>query len=218
MESFLQFAWQNLPSLLKATEYTLLIWIVSVVFGFFFGWLLALGRYYGHRSIKIASVAYIELFRGTPMLVQLFVVYMGLPHIGLVFSPNWAAIIAIGLNTAAYQAEYFRGGFKAIKSGQMESARAIGMKRIKAIRYIIMPQAFRIALPQWSNELILELKYTSIAFTVGAQELMGQAKIIGSNTFQYFQIFLVAAIIYLVLVGMVTLLLDQVEHRYALIQ
>lgn len=218
MASFLEFVWHYLPELLKGTRYTLLIWVVGVSGGFIFGWLLAIGRVYGNRFLRPLAIAYIELFRGTPMLAQMFIIYMGLPEIGIVLSPLWAAVWAIGLNTSAYQAEYFRGGISAIRSGQMTAARAIGLSRRKAIFYVILPQAFRIALPQWLNEVILELKYTSIAFAIGVMELMGAAKHIGSTTFSYFQIFLAAALIYLVVVNILMSIFDVVEKRYALRQ
>ena len=218
METFFHFAWQHLPALLKGTEATLVIWIISVTFGFFFGWCLALARAYCKWVGRVLATGYIELFRGTPMLVQMFIIYMGLPSLGIVLSPITAAIVAIGLNTAAYQAEYFRAGIGSIPSGQMVAARSIGMSRSQAIRNILIPQAMRIALPQWSNEIILELKYTSIAFAIGVQELMGQAKLIGSNTFDYFQIFVVAAVIYVVLVSAITTVLGQLEKQYALRQ
>jgi polar amino acid transport system permease protein len=213
---FFTFAWESLPALLKGTEYTLIIWAVSVGFGFVFGVLLAVMRVYGNRLWYALATGYIELLRGTPMLVQMFIVYLGLPEVGIVFKPVTAAIVAIGLNTAAYQAEYFRGGIRSIRRGQMLAARAIGMSRRQGIFYIILPQALRLALPQWSNEVILELKYTSIAFAISVPELMGQAKIIGADTFRYFDIFLVAAVIYLVLVGLVTRILEIVERKFAL--
>lgn len=219
MPSFFDFAWQNLSALLKGTQYTVLIWVVSVTFGFVFGWVLAIARVYGNRLWHALAVGYIELVRGTPLLVQMFIVYLGLPEVGIVFRPMVAAMVAIGLNTAAYQAEYFRGGIRAIRRGQMIAARAIGMTRRQAILHIILPQALRVALPQWSNEVILELKYTSVAFAISVPELMGQAKMIGADSFRYFQIFLVAAVIYLVLVTLVTLVtavLDRLETRYAL--
>lgn len=214
--SFLTFAWEWLPELLKGTQFTLTIWVVSVAFGFFFGWLLAIMRVYGNRALYWLSTGYVEFFRGTPMLVQMFVVYLGLPNVGIVLSPVVAAIVAIGLNTSAYQAEYFRGGIRSIRSGQMFAARAIGMSKRQAITHIIIPQALRLALPQWSNEVILELKYTSIAFTISVPELMGRAHMIGSDTFRYFQIFVVAAAIYLVLVGIVSTMLQMLEQRYSL--
>src|SRR5699024_3531803 len=182
------------------------------------GWVLAVVRAYGNRYLRPLATVYIEVFRGTPMLAQMFIIYLGLPNIGIVLSPLASAIWAIGLNTSAYQAEYFRGGIGAVRSGQMTAARSIGLTRMQSIIYVILPQAFRISLPQWLNEVILELKYTSIAFTIGVAELMGQAKEIGSTTFTYFKIFILAAIIYVILVTIVTTFFGMVEKRYALRQ
>lgn len=216
MSDWLDFAWQNLPALLHGTLYTLAIWVVAMIVGFIAGWILAVTRVYGNRFWRPLAVGYIELIRGTPLLVQMFIIYLGLPQVGVVFSPLIAAMIAIGINTAAYQAEYFRGGIRAVRAGQTAAGRAIGLTRFQTIRHIVMPQAFRIALPQWANEVVLELKYTSVAFAISVPELMGQAKMIGASSFRYFDIFLVAALIYLVIVTVVTSVLDLIEKRYAL--
>lgn len=216
MSDWLDFAWQNLPALLHGTLYTVAIWVVAMIVGFIAGWILAVTRVYGNRLWRPLAVGYIEVIRGTPLLVQMFIIYLGLPQVGVVFSPLIAAMIAIGINTAAYQAEYFRGGIRAVRAGQTAAGRAIGLTRLQTIRHIVMPQAFRIALPQWSNEVVLELKYTSVAFAISVPELMGQAKMIGASSFRYFDIFLVAALIYLVIVTLVTSVLDLVEKRYAL--
>lgn len=218
MSDWLTFAWSHLPALLHGTGYTLAIWAVAMVGGFIAGWILAVARVYGDPVSRALATGYIELVRGTPLLVQMFIVYQGLPQVGIVFAPLTAAMVAIGINTAAYQAEYFRAGIRAVRPGQLAAGRAIGLTRVQTIGHIVLPQAWRIALPQWSNEVIIELKYTSVAFAISVPELMGQAKMIGANSFRYFQIFLVAALIYLVLVSAVTLVLDQVERRYALRQ
>lgn len=218
MDSFFEFAWEYLPTLLYGTRYTLLICISGVVGGFFFGWILALGRAYGNRVLWALSAGYIELFRGTPMLIQMFIIYYGLPIVGIVLSPLTAVIWAIGLNSAAYQAEYFRGGIGAVRSGQVTAARALGMSRKRSILHVVLPQAMRISLPQWTNEVILELKYTSIAYVIGVHELMGQAYMIGTFTFEYLKVFLLAAFIYVVLVAIVTTVFSWIERRYALRQ
>lgn len=218
MNDGLLFAWQNLPALLTGTVYTLEIWVVAMLCGFVAAWLLAVARVYGDPVSRSLATGYIELIRGTPLLVQMFIVYQGLPQIGIVFSPLVAAMVAIGINTAAYQAEYFRAGIRTVRPGQLAAGRAIGLTRVQTIAHIVLPQAWRIALPQWSNEVVIELKYTSVAFAISVPELMGQAKMIGANSFRYFQIFLVAAIIYVVLVSVITLVLDVVERRYALRQ
>lgn len=216
MSDWLDFAREHLPALLHGTLYTLAIWVVAMVVGFLAGWILAVARVYAPRPLRWLAVGYIELIRGTPLLVQMFIIYLGLPQVGIVFSPLVAAMIAIGINTAAYQAEYFRGGIRAVRAGQTAAARAIGLSRLQTIWHIVLPQAFRIALPQWANEVVLELKYTSVAFAISVPELMGEAKMIGAASFRYFDIFIVAALIYLVIVTLVTSALDLVEKRYAL--
>jgi len=216
MSDWLAFALDNLPALLHGTIYTVEIWVVAMVVGFITGWVLAVLRVYGATPLRWLAIGYIELIRGTPLLVQMFIIYLGLPQVGIVFSPLVAAMIAIGINTSAYQAEYFRGGIRAVRAGQTAAARALGLSRFQTIRYVVVPQAFRIALPQWANEVVLELKYTSVAFAISVPELMGEAKMIGASSFRYFDVFLVAALIYLVLVTVVTVVLDWVERRYAL--
>lgn len=213
MMSFINFAIESAPALLRGTLITLEIWIVSVVCGGILGVFLALGRIYGNHFVYWLCTSYISLFRGTPQLVQMFIIYLGLPDIGIVFRPMVAAMIAIGLNTAAYQAEYFRGAIQSVQQGQMKAARAIGMTRPQAIVHIILPQAMRMVIPSWSNEVILELKMTSIAFAISVVELMAEAKTIGFRTFRYFEIFILAAAIYYFLVLIVSKLLDTLSEK-----
>jgi polar amino acid transport system permease protein len=213
LTGFFEFAWESLPALLRGTAITLTIWAICISIGTLLGILLSLGRVYGNKVIYRFSTIYVEIFRGTPMLAQMLIIYLGLPDIGIIFQPIVAASIAIGLNTAAYQAEYFRGAIQTIPAAQMTAARSIGMSKTKAICYIILPQALRLSIPQWSNEVILELKFTSIAFAIGVPELMAQAKIIGFRTFRYSEIFAIAAFIYLFLVTIFTRLLDIFEKR-----
>jgi polar amino acid transport system permease protein len=149
------------------------------------------------------------------MLVQLLFIYLGLPEIGVVFDPFTAAVIAIGLNTSAYQAEYFRGSIQSIPQGQMTAARAMGMSELQGLIFIVLPQALRRVIPQWSNEAILELKFTSIAFAIGVTELTARAETIGFKTFRFFEIFLIVAAIYLVLTATVGQILHIVERRTA---
>jgi len=152
--NFFELAWNILPALLKGTVVTLEITGVSISIGFILGILLALGRVYGNKFIYLLTTTYVEIIRGTPLLTQLFLLYFGLPSIGVMLSPLLAAVIGMGLNSGAYQAEYFRGAIQAVKSGQMIAARSVGMSKFKAVRYIILPQMLRIVIPSWSNELI----------------------------------------------------------------
>jgi len=213
MISFFEFTLASLPALMKGTLVTLQIWIVCITGGAVLGIFLALGRIYGNKFTYGITTTYIEIFRGTPQLVQMFVIYIGLPDIGIVLRPIIAAMIAIGLNTAAYQAEYFRGAIQSVQKGQMVAARAIGMSKAQAIFHIILPQALRMVIPSWSNEAILELKMTSIAFAISVVELMAQAKTIGFRTFRYFEIFILAAIIYYILVSVFSSLLDLLSAK-----
>jgi len=212
MQSFFQFASESMPALLRGMALSVEMWIVCISFGFVLGVILALLRVYGGTISYGFATAYIEAFRGTPMLVQIFFVYLGLPEINIVLRPFVAASVAIALNTAAYQAEYIRGSIQSVETGQMTASRSLGMSKLKAIFYIILPQALRRAIPQLSNEAILELKFTSLAFAIGVRELMGQAKIIGFTTFRYFEIFILAAILYLILTTVVASLLDKLTE------
>ena len=217
MTDFFEFARTYLPALIEGTIVTLEIWAWCMIWGTIFGLLLALGRVYGNKPIYTVSTAYIELFRGTPILVQLLFVYFGLPEIGILLSPVVAASTALGMNTAAYQAEYFRGAIQSIEAGQVEAARSLGMTQTQVIVNIVLPQALRKVIPQWSNEPILLLKYSSIAFVIGVPELMARAQMIGYSTFRFFDAFLLAAIIYLILTTILTQCLQILEKRVSVL-
>jgi polar amino acid transport system permease protein len=213
LTSFFEFARTYLPTLLDGTILTLEMWVWCMLGGTILGLFLGLARVYGSRPIYAISTAYIELFRGTPMLVQILFVYFGLPEISILLTPVAAASIALGLNTAAYQAEYFRGAIQSIETGQVEAARALGMTQVQVISNVVLPQALRRVIPQWSNEPILLLKYSSIAFVIGVPELMARAQTIGYSTFRFFDAFLLAAFIYLILTSFLAECLSLVEKR-----
>jgi len=207
------FEWEWIPKLAQGLPLTLQITFSCIAIGIVLGVLLALARVYGHRILRGICIVYIQFFRGTPLLVQLFIIYYGLPNWGVRLSALESGIIALGLNTAAYQAEYFRGAIQAVRGGQMLAARSLGMSLPQAIRYAILPQAFRLVLPAWSNEFILMLKYSSIVFTVTLLDLMGQGKRLASRNARTFEVFIVVALFYLVLVFIVSTLLRLLERR-----
>lgn len=207
------FEWSFLPKLAQGLLLTVEITAACISLGFVLGVLLALGRVYGRRFISFPCSIYIHFFRGTPLLTQLFIVYFGLPNWGIHLSAFLSGVLALGLNTAAYQAEYFRGAIQAVRQGQMMAARALGMSRLQAIRHVILPQAFRIVIPSWSNELILMLKYSSIVFSISLLDLMGMGKRIAARHFNYFEVFVVVALFYLVLVLGVSQSLRWLERR-----
>ena len=201
------------PKLLEGLGVTLEMTLLSVVIGFVLGVVLAIARVYGNRFFYGLSTAIIEVIRGTPLLVQLFILYYGLPPLGLNLSPFAAAIIGFAINSGCYQAEYLRGSIQSISGTQMKAARSLGMSKSQSIMQVIIPQAFRRVIPAWTNEFIYLLKYTSLAYIVGAPELMAQAKFIASRNFQFFEVYLVVAVIYLVVVLIFTKIFSILEKK-----
>lgn len=213
MTEFLAFAYEWLPFMLKGVWTTMSLWALAMVLGFMVALVLVWGRMYAPTPVYWIATSYVEIFRGTPMLVQLLFIYLGLPDLGIVLDPFSAAVIAIGLNSAAYQAEYFRGAIQSLPTGQMIAARSMGLSRFQALRFIVFPQAARRVIPQWSNEAIVELKYTSIAYAIGLTELTARAEKVGYETFNFLEAFTLVALIYLVLTGIVAQTLDFIEKR-----
>ena len=142
--------------------------------------------------------------------------YFGLPSYGIVLDPIVAAIVTLGMNSGAYQAELYRGAILSVESGQFTAARAVGMTHGQALRYIVLPQALRAVIPSWSNELIGVMKGTAVVFLISVEDLMGQAKIIFGRTFDPIQAYSVVAVVYLVLIGATVLLLGLFERHLRL--
>jgi polar amino acid transport system permease protein len=213
MIDWLEMFWGALPAFWLGTLVTLELTAVGLVMGFVLGMLAALGRVYGPRWVRWLCIGYIELFRGTPLLVQLFIFYYGLPEIGITLSRMTAAYLALGLNSGAYQAEYLRGALLSVGEGQMMAGRAIGMSRLKVIRHIILPQALRLVIPSWSNEPVALLKSTAIAFLIAVPDLMTRAKALATRTYDPIGAYLAAATIYLILVFLLTEVLKRLERR-----
>ena len=203
----------SLPSLIDGLYITLILTFISLLAGLFLGIALALGRVYGNKIVAGICIGYIEIIRGTPLLVQLFILYFGFPHIGIILTPLEAALLGLSLNSGAYQAEYLRGSIQSIPSGQMVAARTIGMNRLQSIKNIVLPQALRISIPAWSNELIYLLKYTSIVYIIQVRELTAEGKFIAAQTFKFIEIFAIIAVIYLVLTILFTAIIDKFEKR-----
>ena len=200
--------------LLEGVPLTLNLASMSVACGAVFAMLLALMRMSGNPLLDRAARAYVFVFRGTPLLVQIFLIYYGLGQFRPTLEawglwtffrePYWCAILALTLNTAAYAGEIFRGGLQAVPANQVEAARACGMSRFLLFRRIIFPIAVRQALPAYGNEIILMVKATSLASIITMMELTGIAHKLISQTFRAVEIFIVAGAIYLVLNFIVT--------------
>lgn len=215
MVEFITYAGEILPDLLDGAKLTIILALIALTIGFVIGLPLAVLRISGGVWINRLIFGYLTLFRGTPLLVQLFLVYYGLPQFGINFSRLAAACITLGLHSSAYQAEYFRGAMMAVGSGQMMAARAIGMSRNRAICHIILPQAFRLVMPAWSNEMISMIKYTAVIFLIAVPDLMGQAKMISSRLFTPVPTYTIVAIIYLIMVGIASYGLHLLSKKFA---
>jgi len=192
---------------------TLELTAVGLLIGFVLGLALALAKTFGAPGVSKFATGYIELFRGTPLLVQLFLIYYGLPSLGITLSQTLSAYLALGLNSAAYQAEYLRGAIQAIGPSQMMAGRSIGLSRWQTIRFIILPQALRLALPSWSNEPISLLKTTAVVFLIAVQDLMAKAKRTATITYNPIGSYLAVAAVYLVMVFALNALLKWMERK-----
>jgi polar amino acid transport system permease protein len=225
MDALVLYLQRVTPDFLQGIVTTLYLTAVALSLGLILGLPTSLARVYGPRWLRNLAIAYIEVFRGTPLLVQLFVVYYGLPEIGALFGLQGvgitlerlpAAFLTLGLNSGAYQAEYFRGALQAVGSGQMTAARALGMTKGQSILHIILPQALRLALPAWSNEAISMIKYTAVVFLIAVPDIMGKAKILAGRYFNPIEIYITVALIYLVLVAIASWLVHGLERRLEL--
>ena len=211
------------PALGRGLLTTLQISVVSLAIGLVVGFPTALMRVYGPRWMRSLSIGYIELFRGTPLLVQLFVIYYGFPDIArflddmgipaqfLVFDRMLSAYVALGLNSGAYQAEYFRSAIQAISDGEIMAARALGMTKLQAILNIVMPQALRLAIPAWSNEVAYMVKYTSVVFIISVPDLLARGQFIISKHYNPMEILLTVGVIYLIVVLGISMAMSKLE-------
>jgi polar amino acid transport system permease protein len=198
---------------LEGLANTLILTASSFAIGFILGLLIAVERLYGPRVLRAALAAYVEAIRGTPMLLQLFLLYYALPSAGVTMSALTAAILGMGLNSAAYQSEYLRASLRAAPSGQWEAALSLGMTKWQAIRSIILPIGLRSAIPALTNELVYLLKYSSIAYFLAVVELVYAGKIIGSETFAYLEMYTLIALIYLVFSLLITRSMKKIESK-----
>lgn len=211
--SFIDYLQIAIPKIWIGLQITFKVSLICLLIGMVIGFPVALARVYGSKWLRWLVTAYVEIFRGTPVLVQLFLIYYGLPQLGITFSAFTSAYLAIGLNSGAYQSEYFRGAIQAISSGQMMAARSIGMTRLQAIRYVIIPQAFRFAIPSWSNEAVSMVKISSIVYLIAVPEMLYVAKELMSKYYNPMQTYLLVGLVYLLVIGAMTLFLNEIERR-----
>ena len=210
---------EYMPYYFKGIKYTLLISFVAVLFGAVFGSLLFYMKssnfhIWKIKPLKIIAVAYIEIIRGTPMILQIFIVYAGAePFFGMDLSALQAAFVAIALNSAAYVSEIVRAGIDAVDKGQMEAARSLGMKKSTAMMLIVVPQAVRNILPAIGHEFVAVIKESSMASVVGVGELMYASKIVQGSTYRSLEPLIVAAGFYFILTFTLGRVISLIERR-----
>ena len=218
----LSIMWDAVPKLLAGVPVTLQLVSLALLFGFVLAAGVALMRLSGNRVASAFAAAYVFVFRGTPLLVQIFLIYYGLGQFpgvrssifwAILREPYWCGILALTLNTAAYTSEMIRGGIQSVPPGQIEAARACGYSRFLVFRRIVAPIAMRQALPAYGNEVILMVKASSLASTITLLEITGIARRIISQTFAVFEVFIVAGAIYLVINFLITRLIRYAEWR-----
>lgn len=203
-----------LPALNKGLLVSIALIVPSAVLGFVGGVGLGVTRVYGGGVVRWLGDGFVAVFRGVPLAVQLMMIYYALPRLGLSFEPYGAAVTSFTLCSAAYHSEYIRGALLSIRQGQLKAAQALGMSMGQTIFWIIVPQAARRALPGCGNEIIYLIKYSSLAYLVTCMELMGEGKVVASNTFRFTEVFLAVGAYYLAMVTAATWLLHWLEKRF----
>jgi His/Glu/Gln/Arg/opine family amino acid ABC transporter permease subunit len=195
---------QSIPFLLRGAVYTVQVSVLAIVFGLVLGWLLGLAAVSGVPALSAVSWAYVQFIRGTPLLIQIFLIYFGLPVLGINIPAFWSGVVALGLNSGGFQAEIVRAGIESIDRGQTEAARSIGMSRFKTLVFILVPQTIRRVLPPLTNELITLTKSSSLLSAIAALELTHAGQLIIARTFAPFEIYAAVAVIYLALVAVLS--------------
>ncbi|MCU0523407.1 MAG: amino acid ABC transporter permease [Elainella sp. Prado103] len=210
-----------LPNLLAGALVTLQLTAITVFLGMILGSLIGIARLSANPFLRIAARIYIDFLRGTPLLVQIFMIYFGLPALikatGSTFTFNqWtAAVLALTLNSAAYIAEIVRGAIQSIELGQHEASESLGLGSVQTMRYVIFPQAFRRMIPPLGNEFISLLKDTSLTAVIGFEELFRKGQLIVAQNYRAFEIYFAVALIYLLLTLLSSQVFGGLERRFS---
>jgi len=202
-----------LTSLNRGLLVSIALIIPSAIGGVLIGILAGVIRTFGNPIAKKIGNAYAAVFRGTPLVIQLFILYFGLPNIGIYMTPYVAAVVGFTLCSGAYQSEYIRGALLSIKRGQYLGAQALGFTTLQSIVWIIVPQAVRRAIHGCGNEIIYLIKYSSLAFIVTCIELTGEGKTIATEYFRFTEVFTIIGLYYLGLVTIAIFILKKIEQR-----
>jgi polar amino acid transport system permease protein len=208
----IQLALQFLPHLISAAKLAIICTLLGELFGIIIGLFVSLARISHLRILRVPAAFYVNLFRGTPLLVQLMFIYYALPYVDINLPPVVAGVIGLSLNSGAYVSEIFRAGIQSIPKGQMEAARSLGMSYWQAMRFVIIPQAFRIVIPPLTNEFVALLKDSSLLYVIQVPEIAYRMRSLAAASFNATS-YVVAALIYLALTIPLTRFADLMEKR-----
>lgn len=205
--------WNSLPVLLEGAWLTIQLTTIAVFFGIIIGTIAGILRL-TKGPLRYVAAGYIDFIRGTPLLVQIFIIYYGIPPIiGQPVAPYIAGIIALSLNSGAYVAEIVRSGIQSIEKGQTEAALSLGLSPVATMRYIILPQAFKRIIPPLGNEFIALLKDSSLVSAIALEELVRKGQILVGRTFRPFEIWFAIAVIYLIMTVTISTIVSRMERR-----
>ncbi len=205
----------SLPLLLAGAVVTVKITIISVAIGIVIGLFVGIARVVKFKPVRWMAAIYVDFIRGTPLLVQIFIIYFALPLVfGIHMNPFVAAISACGINSGAYVAEIFRAGIQAVDEGQMEAGRSLGLTWPQTMRYIIVPQAFKCVIPPLGNEFIALLKDSSLVSVIGFEELTRRGQLVIARTYGSLEIWLSVAVLYLIMTLTISRLVAYLERRF----
>ena len=206
-----------LPYLIEGLKITAYIFSIAIVLGFIIGLIVALMRLAPLKPLNWLAIWFINIIRGTPFIVQLYFIYLGLNSLSWISFDNLTAgIVTVAINAGAYFAENIRAGIQSIDRGQSEAARSLGLSGTQNMRYIVLPQAFRRMLPTFTNQAIISLKDTSLLSIIGVADLTQKGKIQAAATFASFEIWFVVGVIYFIIIYLLTLLANFLERRFVL--
>ena len=203
-----------LPALNRGLLVSIALIVPASILGFLGGLAIGCLRGFGAPWMRRLGDCYTAIVRGVPLAVQLMMIYFALPKLGIYFEPYGAALLSFIICSAAYQSEYVRGALLSISQGQIKAARALGFNTLQTVLWIVAPQAARRALPGCGNEIIYLIKYSSLAYLVTCMELMGEGKVVASDTFRFTEVFIAVGAYYLAMVTLATWLLNWLEKRY----
>jgi putative glutamine transport system permease protein len=204
---------ENLPLLLSGLQVTVLLALASLALALVVGTLIGVLRVLPLPVIPALGTAWVEFFRNSPLLVQMFIWFYGLPQLGISLPPFLAAVVALGIYTSAFVAEVVRAGIQAISGGQVDASRSLGMTYLQTMRFVVLPQAFATTVPPLGNLAIALAKNTSIASTIAVADLLYQGEVLNAASFKTYEVFAAVAVLYLVLTIPLSIGVNFLERR-----